>query len=375
MSRWDAKDVSTWITRCLKLPYGPLFEAARVDGYALIELTNEDLQRLGVVDPKHIKQLEEYISIFRSLLGRKEQAQVEANSVVDAAARAAPTPTWAAPAPRGLSDEQRSHSPARSRNAGRVSPTRRRERPSTSGRLSPSNLMDGAKGAEVRRPTPVTARVPMSLTARDVRGSSLAAPPSATSSDAFPSSLPKGEATLLFSPPPVAAAGKAGGGSLRQSASCESVSTCAATQNTLFCGLSRTPSQRSFRGGKDNKECPYDTTFDPRYMPAATFARAKTNRNKVESASPGHYCGPGSTLRLSGTGAGGVIPRAPRITADPALSRGAASPGVGRYSPPPRRPPPVGGTFHREKRFQPASEPQPGPQSYRPQTSFLSTSK
>jgi hypothetical protein len=111
-----------------------------------------------------------------------------------------------------------------------------------------------------------------------------------------------------------------------------------------------------------------DSTFDDRYSPSAHFGKAKNERFSPRPASPGHYSGHESTLSLTSATMG-------RTKRNTDLDVGEQSPGVGHYSPVRRLRPAVGGTFDRSGRFKPVREKSPGPQTYRPRVTVLSTFK
>eukprot|EP00927_Polykrikos_kofoidii_P012255 TRINITY_DN15271_c0_g1_i1.p1 TRINITY_DN15271_c0_g1~~TRINITY_DN15271_c0_g1_i1.p1 ORF type:complete len:405 (-),score=25.44 TRINITY_DN15271_c0_g1_i1:159-1373(-) len=404
MSRWDAKDVSTWITKCLKIPYGPLFEKAGVDGHVLVTLTTEDLYRLGVEDANHIKQLEDYIKIFRSLLAKKSSTKEESKPAVNATADIATAPRHA--------DEERSPSRAASLKNDRSSPSRVERSPNRWAQRGQTH--SGSIDREVTQPAPASIPVPMSLAARSCFGRGqeqhVASAATLSTTDSKLTVSPGTGEAKQFLPPPITF--RAGIGSLRQSASCDSLSAHASTLSTTPRVLSQSDSQRNFERGKDlaqgscesastcaatqssggsQRNTPQrgvsgvvrgqpqaysqrvsDSTFDLRFMRGATFTKSPTGRTEARPSTPGYYAGQSSTLSSSG----GPMPRAARDTSRGLLLRGAASPGVGRYSPPPRRPTPsTKGSFEREIRWRSHEDTGPGPQNYRPRTTFLSTSK
>jgi len=450
MARWDARDVSTWITRCLKLPYGQAFEAAGIDGYALVELTREDLQQnLGVQDPAHVQQLEAYIGIFRSLLGK--QKQVEDSPPAGAAGLASPSvgspflvagyPSTAS-APAAHYEKSAAAPPAVYRRMSepplgqpplemhattpqaflsineRLAPSSQRFRSrDLNDSFAPSSQEVRSREASPDRETPFRPMSPSSgqqhsrlrsparsqLGARrkesplrhpaspvgklagrnyestpnlaEVGRSSSQASTSARQSTARSSSY---ASTPFHSHRQYALKDTVGwqpmlGGAGPHTQSFESLSTAAPTQNTTGV-LSRTVSQQSFAQQSFAVRAEMavnDATFGFNTHPS--FTKTSTGRmEKPRSPSPGHYQGLSSSLSNSSACFG----REPRKTDDRIIIQASLSPGVGRYSPPPRAGAGVhGGSFNRTRRWSHNMNRSPGPCTYRPNHIAKSTFK
>lgn len=114
-----------------------------------------------------------------------------------------------------------------------------------------------------------------------------------------------------------------------------------------------------------------DATFGFNTHPS--FTKTSTGRmEKPRSPSPGHYQGLSSSLSNSSACFG----REPRKTDDRIIIQASLSPGVGRYSPPPRAGAGVhGGSFNRTRRWSHNMTRSPGPCTYRPNHIAKSTFK
>jgi len=160
---------------------------------------------------------------------------------------------------------------------------------------------------------------------------------------------------------------------VKRSPSSESLSTTMGPQSSPW-RVSRSASQQSFC----MRERPVhtsvhttDSTFDERYSPSAHFGKAKNDRFSPRPSSPGHYRGHESTLSLTSATMGTTRRNTDFDVGDTA----GQSPGVGHYSPVRRLRPAAGGTMDRSSRFKPVREKSPGPQTYRPRVTVLSTFK
>eukprot|EP00928_Gymnodinium_smaydae_P009362 TRINITY_DN13496_c0_g1_i2.p1 TRINITY_DN13496_c0_g1~~TRINITY_DN13496_c0_g1_i2.p1 ORF type:complete len:369 (-),score=34.52 TRINITY_DN13496_c0_g1_i2:101-1207(-) len=362
MAAWDTKDVSTWVARCLKLPYAKLFEQAEVDGSKLVQLHAEDLRQLGISNPQHIQQLESYIEIFRSLLGAQDGAPGGSMPPVPASI---PVPRKRNVSPGGP--------PAKDPASAKVAPTPRPLTSRNGNVRAPSRDMREHRASLGARPTSKAGAGASSLlrTSESAR-----AIPNASAST--PAVAPQRRGGPGTGEQETTGGGSAGGDGDAQEESLalwtgsggpalhpilHSAMSCESLSLTQHSGkMSRSPSRLEAVNRQVN-----DTTFRPHKQ--GSFTRATTGRSAPREMSPGHYCG-NETVAAPGAASFG---RAPRYTDRCLLTKGQEGPGVGRYSPPPRRPMAKGGTFDREKRFKDPGERSPGPLTYRPLATALST--
>eukprot|EP00438_Fugacium_kawagutii_P026219 Skav209633 [mRNA] locus=scaffold2751:45536:46759:+ [translate_table: standard] len=63
--QWTVEDVSAWLGQCLHLPYAEGFAQAGIDGVQLVHLTHQGLLGLGVDTEEHIKCLLDHIAVLR----------------------------------------------------------------------------------------------------------------------------------------------------------------------------------------------------------------------------------------------------------------------------------------------------------------------
>jgi hypothetical protein len=139
-------------------------------------------------------------------------------------------------------------------------------------------------------------------------------------------------------------------------------------------GLSRNSSQQAFQSRAEVNDSTFDTTR--RTSSGGTFSKAATDRRPMcRSTSPGHYLGQTSMLGNKNVASFGKSARNTTRSLL-AMTSGRDGPGVGRYSPPPRKEIASGGTFDRTQRWKPKEEVTrggPGPTTYRPRVHVLST--
>jgi hypothetical protein len=368
----------------------------------LVELKPDDLKELGVNNAQHVHQIQAYIDIFRSLLGKSEKLADATNgngAVV------------AIPPIKGLG--------AKARRA--ESPTRRlpssRSLSSLAAGVTPDNAHPRSNDQSLRAPRHKGAVAPASATHTDFSVGCMAAiepvvaQPPALSNTTAPSGPPRAavmRASRSMNGPPGAPQPIRRVLRQPQSDRTSPVEACVSRESAAgvptvtpelspphdpsrpLCAselsptqitphdLTRSMSQQSLQSKVTEVS---DSTFEcyRRGTTGSTFSRSPTGRTaSSRSASPGHYMGHVSTLE---TRCGATFGRCARNTTRSLLlwggttTHGHIGPGVGRYSPPPRKDVVIGGSWDRDKRFKSCDtgERAPGPMTYRPRVAVLST--
>lgn len=87
--QWTVEDVSAWLGQCLHLPYAEAFAQAGIDGVQLVHLTHQGLLGLGVDTEEHIKCLLDHIGVLRIQWERSLSCQDAKNAVLNASLRSA----------------------------------------------------------------------------------------------------------------------------------------------------------------------------------------------------------------------------------------------------------------------------------------------
>lgn len=318
--RWDAEDVATWISQCLRMPYADAFREAGVDGEKLVEMDEADLRELGVNTGPHLTRLRSHVAIFRSQLGRSVDAE-KADNGTGADGRMSAVDVWEAVARKDVGSVKELV-PARSGDGAaelQVSsgkderPTSARRgaaRPASATRMSPNLSSRGRQEADV----------------------SAAAPPSQRSSSA----------SLLARSP-----GGGGRAGLDRSAGRPS------TAQLL-------PADSEWGSGR-----------------GAVFSRSAPRRQAPVPISPGPSVY-NAQVPVLNKQPSAVFVRAERRTLEGMHTHGRSSPGVGKYNPPPRTAV-RGGSFGSATRFKHVGvekrkprDSSPGPTAYNPRHHYLS---
>lgn len=396
--QWTVEDVAAWLDQCLHLPYADGFVQAGVDGVQLVHLTQQGLLNLGVDSEEHVKCLLDHVAVLRiqwerSLRGSQD-AEV-ARSSFNSSSRSASTDGNSQSRKRtGRTVWPHVGSPILHAAGGK---TQRFE-------MQGDGMKDGTGVEEPYLPKPDTVKVAVgaeALEARDNRATELegvskdvaeaqpdkASPHVATMNPSFTSatSLPIAEFAAGLPgqklPLPVHRSlippSMAHGNSSARSASevTQAMSRCSSAPTSC----KRGPSAAAEGGA---------SLFLSDQSRGAFFG---TTTRGVEVLPDS--LGPDPACYNSNAAASKTVLRAnigsmkfssePRRTMECMYIRGASGPGSGKYHPPPRSTS-RGGSFPRAPRWNTRSGPcnlpgtppavaPPGPTSYRPNHSVLST--